>query len=194
MGESLAHDEAGDLGARRLDVLAVDAVVADVGVRHRDDLAGVGGVGQHLLVAAERGVEDHLAGGLARRGRSRALRRRCRPRGPVVRAGLLVIVGLGARRLACSADEPDLGERPEAEERLPVDVLLGDLAPAAAVVAAVPVVAEHVVVPLRHLDRGIGLVVPELAAQVALLDQSPVDEERTRGAARPCPRGGRPRA
>ena len=67
----------GHLRTRRLDVLAVDAVVADVGVRHRDDLAGVGGIGQHLLVAAERGVEHHLARRLAAVGRTPA------PRTPV---------------------------------------------------------------------------------------------------------------
>src|SRR5205807_9690362 len=33
-------------------------------VRHRDDLAGIRGVGQHLLVAAHRGVEDGLPEGL----------------------------------------------------------------------------------------------------------------------------------
>src|SRR4029453_19447791 len=58
-------DEARHLRTRRLDVLAVDAVVADVRVGHRHDLPGGGGIGQHLLVAAERGIEDDLAGHLA---------------------------------------------------------------------------------------------------------------------------------
>ena len=61
----LAHDEARDLRARRLDVLAVDAVVPDVRVGHRDDLARVGGIGQDLLVAGQRRVEDDLARCLA---------------------------------------------------------------------------------------------------------------------------------
>src|SRR4029079_12967799 len=43
------------------------AVVADVGVREGDDLAGVRGVGDDLLVAREHGVEHDLAGGDRRR-------------------------------------------------------------------------------------------------------------------------------
>ncbi len=61
----LAHDEALREHAARLHVGAVDAVVADVRHRHRDDLAGVARVGQDLLVAGHRGVEAQLAGGLA---------------------------------------------------------------------------------------------------------------------------------
>ena len=41
---------------------ARDAVVADQRVGEDDDLAGVGGVGDRLLVAGHRGVEDDLAG------------------------------------------------------------------------------------------------------------------------------------
>ena len=44
---------------------AVDAVVADERVGHRDDLALVGRIGEHLLVAGHAGVEDDLAEGLA---------------------------------------------------------------------------------------------------------------------------------
>ena len=44
-----------------LDVLGVDAVVADQRVGHRDDLAAVGGIGEDLLVAGHGGVEADLA-------------------------------------------------------------------------------------------------------------------------------------
>jgi hypothetical protein len=62
----LAHHEAGHLGLGRLHVVAVHPVVADVGIGHRDDLPRVRGIGEHLLVAAQGGVEDHLARGLRR--------------------------------------------------------------------------------------------------------------------------------
>ena len=51
----------------RLGVLGVDADVADVRIGQRDDLPGVGRIGQDLLVAGHRGVEHDLAGGVARR-------------------------------------------------------------------------------------------------------------------------------
>ena len=54
-----------DLGG--LDVLGVDAVVADVRIRQRDDLPAVARVGQDFLVAGQRGVEDHLADRVAGR-------------------------------------------------------------------------------------------------------------------------------
>jgi hypothetical protein len=57
----LAHDEAFDERATRFDVLRVHAVIADLGVGHRHDLPGVRRVGQNLLVAGHRGVEDYLA-------------------------------------------------------------------------------------------------------------------------------------
>ncbi len=50
-------------GARALGVEGVDAVVADLRAGHGDDLAAVGGIGEDLLVAGHRGVEDHLAEG-----------------------------------------------------------------------------------------------------------------------------------
>ena len=49
--------------AAGLEVCPVHAVVADVGVREGDDLAGVARVGQDLLVARQDRVEDHLARG-----------------------------------------------------------------------------------------------------------------------------------
>ena len=48
---------------------AVDAVVADVRVGEGDDLAGVGRVGDDLLVAGQHGVEHDLAGRDGRRRR-----------------------------------------------------------------------------------------------------------------------------
>src|SRR4029453_1923998 len=62
----LAPDEASHPGLPRLDVLAVDADVPDLGIRHRDELPLVRGVGQDLLVARHAGVEDELAGRLGR--------------------------------------------------------------------------------------------------------------------------------
>ena len=50
----------------RLDVLGVDADVADVRIGERDDLPGVRGIGEDLLVAGHRGVEHDLADGHAR--------------------------------------------------------------------------------------------------------------------------------
>jgi hypothetical protein len=64
--------------AVRLLVLAVDAGVADVRVRERDDLAAVGGIGEDLLVARHRRVEHHFAGGQPARADGAA-----RKRGPV---------------------------------------------------------------------------------------------------------------
>src|SRR6266478_4464979 len=61
----LLDDEAADERAPRLRVLAVDADVADLGIRHRHELAGVRGIGEDLLVAGHRGIEDDLAAGLA---------------------------------------------------------------------------------------------------------------------------------
>src|SRR5690606_2096047 len=61
----VAHDEAVDPDALRLVVLAVHPRVADVGRRHDDDLARVGGIGDRLLVSGHAGREDRLAQGRA---------------------------------------------------------------------------------------------------------------------------------
>ena len=50
-----------------LDVLVVGADIADVGKGEGYDLAGIGGVGQDLLVAGHGGVEAHFAGRMAHR-------------------------------------------------------------------------------------------------------------------------------
>ena len=73
----LAHDDAAAEQPGRLEVGGVDAVVADVRVGERDDLAGVARVGEDLLVAGQRRVEHDLA-----RRRRRRRRRRARPRTP----------------------------------------------------------------------------------------------------------------
>ena len=57
----LVDDEAPHLDALRLHVLGVDAVVTGQRVGEDEDLAGVGGIGEHLLVAGHRGGEDDLA-------------------------------------------------------------------------------------------------------------------------------------
>jgi hypothetical protein len=57
----LPDHEAPHLYLFRLEVYPVDAVVADEGVGGDDNLPGVGGVGEHLLVADHAGIEDDLA-------------------------------------------------------------------------------------------------------------------------------------
>ena len=54
-------------GARDSTSSSRDAVVADLGARHRDDLPGVRRIGQHFLVAGHARVEHDLAAGLAGR-------------------------------------------------------------------------------------------------------------------------------
>ena len=55
-----------------LDVLLVGADIADVREREGDDLAGIGGIGEDLLVAGHRGVEAHLADRVAGRAEAEA--------------------------------------------------------------------------------------------------------------------------
>ncbi len=63
----VAHDDAPAERSPALGVQRRHPVVADVGVGEGDDLPGVGGVGEDLLVAAQDGVEHDLAGGHRRR-------------------------------------------------------------------------------------------------------------------------------
>ena len=63
----VVHDEATQVQVTGLHVPLVDAIVSDLGVGQRDDLAGVGRIAHDLLVADHRGVEDDLAEGLAGR-------------------------------------------------------------------------------------------------------------------------------
>ena len=59
-----------------LDVLLVGADIADMREGEGDDLPGIGGIGQDLLVARHRGVEADLAGRLADRADAEALEHR----------------------------------------------------------------------------------------------------------------------
>ena len=61
----LADDEAGQMRLVAFDVLGVDAVVADLRVGHRDDLAAIARIGEDFLIAGHRGVEADLAVDLA---------------------------------------------------------------------------------------------------------------------------------
>ena len=73
----LPHHEAAHLHCPRLEIVRIDAVVPNEGIGHRDDLSGVGGVCEHLLVAGHAGVEHNFsrdvparAEGLAFKGRA----------------------------------------------------------------------------------------------------------------------------
>jgi hypothetical protein len=58
---NVLDDQAGGMDLGGLDILVIDAHVADVRIRQRDDLPAIAGVGEDFLVAGERGVEHHLA-------------------------------------------------------------------------------------------------------------------------------------
>ena len=60
-GRLVANDKAGHVRLPRLDIARRDAVVTDLGRRHRDDLAGVGRVREDLLIAGHTRVEHDLA-------------------------------------------------------------------------------------------------------------------------------------
>ena len=75
----------GDVGAQheperrrgaRLQVVLVGPHIANMGKCEGDDLPGVGGIGQDLLVAAHRGVEADLAHGLAHGAKAAAAKDR----------------------------------------------------------------------------------------------------------------------
>ena len=66
-GAQLADHEGLGPGATGLGVLFGDAVVADHGVGHQHDLAGIGRIRQDLVVARHRGVEDEVTALLAGR-------------------------------------------------------------------------------------------------------------------------------
>jgi len=72
-GGKLAHHQALDVGARGFVVRVAGAVVSDLRIGEDYDLAGIGGVGEHFLVAGERGIEDHLSGTLGGRTKTPAL-------------------------------------------------------------------------------------------------------------------------
>jgi hypothetical protein len=49
------------MAGRRFDILVIGADIADMREGEGDELAGIGGIGNHLLIAGHRGVEDQLA-------------------------------------------------------------------------------------------------------------------------------------
>lgn len=56
----------------RLDVLVIGADIADMGKGEGDDLAGIGGIGQDLLIPGHRGIEADLAHRMAGRAETLA--------------------------------------------------------------------------------------------------------------------------
>ena len=54
-------------------VVRIRAVVADLRIRENDDLAGVGRIGEDLLVAGDGGVEDNFAQAIFWRTKALAL-------------------------------------------------------------------------------------------------------------------------
>ena len=54
LGDVGAQHEAARRRRRRLDVLAIGADIADMGEGEGDDLPGIGGIGQDLLIAGHR--------------------------------------------------------------------------------------------------------------------------------------------
>ena len=58
----VAHHQAGGVDAVRLDVLGIDAGVADVGIGQRHDLTRIRGISEDFLITGQRGVEYHLTG------------------------------------------------------------------------------------------------------------------------------------
>ena len=73
IGGKLAHHQPLDVRPRGFVVLAAGAVVADLRIGEDDDLPGIGRIGEHFLVAGERGIEDHFAGPLGGRTKTPAL-------------------------------------------------------------------------------------------------------------------------
>ena len=97
----LAHDHGAGVDAVGLHRLGADAVVADERIGEGDDLARVGGVGDRLLVAGHRGVEDDLAGA--------SLDPRARAAELAVEARAVLeqdVAGLAARSRRVLQDEP----------------------------------------------------------------------------------------
>ena len=61
-GAELADDKTTDVRACRLAVERIDAVIPDLRIGHRDDLATIRRVGDHLLISCHRGVKTNLSG------------------------------------------------------------------------------------------------------------------------------------
>ncbi len=58
----LLDDETGEEEAAALDILGIDAGVADLGVGHGDHLPLVGRIGEDLLITGHGGIKDDFAG------------------------------------------------------------------------------------------------------------------------------------
>ena len=69
----VANNEPGHERTPRFDVFRIDADVADVRIRQRDDLTGVRRVGQDLLITGHRRVEDDFADRVAHRANRPAM-------------------------------------------------------------------------------------------------------------------------
>ena len=77
IGDRGAQDHAARARRRRhvhrLDVFVVGADIADMREGEGDELPGIGGIGEDLLVAGHRGVEADLADGVAFRAEAKTL-------------------------------------------------------------------------------------------------------------------------
>ncbi|MBA7686839.1 hypothetical protein ES703_95298 [subsurface metagenome] len=60
-----SDDEASNLYLIRFKVLLIYAIVADKGVGGNDNLPGIGGVGQHLLIPCHAGIKYHFTIGIS---------------------------------------------------------------------------------------------------------------------------------
>ena len=90
LGDVAAQHHAARGGVDALDVLEIGADIADMGEGEGDDLPGIGGIGDDLLVAGHRGVEADLADRVAGRAdalapKDRAIGQHQRGRGPTRR-------------------------------------------------------------------------------------------------------------
>ena len=71
--DDATHNTGGGREVGGFDILVIGADIADMRESESDDLAGIGRVGQHLLIAGHGGVEAHLAHRLALGAESLAL-------------------------------------------------------------------------------------------------------------------------
>ncbi len=110
LGDVAAQHDAARGRVDALDVLEIGADVADMREGEGDDLAGIGGIGDDLLIAGHRGVEADLADRLACRAdalapKDRAVGQRQRGRGPT-RRGVFGAGGLGEVMVVWSVLRP----------------------------------------------------------------------------------------
>ena len=60
----VTNNQAGAVDLARLFVFAIGTGITDVGIGEGDDLTCVGGIGENLLIAGHRSVENHFTDGL----------------------------------------------------------------------------------------------------------------------------------